>query len=57
VDAAQHGVHSLVAEALAGCDGIVREERDRRIFGSVGGAVLLGIAGVLALRGRIARRT
>ena len=49
-------IHSLVEQAIAGCDGIVREERDRRIFGSVAGAVLLGIAGVLGLRRRMARK-
>jgi predicted CXXCH cytochrome family protein len=48
--------HSLVEQATFGCDAIVREERDRRIFGSVAGAVLLGIAGVLGLRRRIARK-
>ena len=57
VDVVLHRVHSLVAEALEGCEGIVREERDRRIFGSVGGVVLLGIAGVLGLRRRIARKS
>jgi len=48
--------HSFVAQAEFGCDGMVRQERDRRIFGSVAGVVLLGIAGVLALRRRIARK-
>jgi hypothetical protein len=54
VDGALRRVHSLAGEALAGCDEKVREERDRRIFGSVAGFVLLGVAGVLGLRRRIA---
>jgi len=54
VEAELRHVRSFVQEALTGCDGHVREQRDRRIFGSVAGAVLLGIAGVLALRRRIA---
>jgi hypothetical protein len=52
VEAELRRVRSFVQEALTGCDGVVREQRDRRIFGSVAGAVLLGIAGVLALRRR-----
>jgi predicted CXXCH cytochrome family protein len=47
---------SLVEQATIGCDALVRESRDRRIFGSVAGAVLLGIAGVLGLRRRSARK-
>jgi len=49
-------IRSRVQEARTGCDARVREERDRRIFGTVAGVVLLGIAGVLALRGRGARK-
>ncbi len=56
VDGALRLVHSLAGEALAGCEEKVRLERDRRIFGSVAGFVLLGVAGVLGLRRRIARR-
>jgi hypothetical protein len=47
---------SFVEQATVGCDAMVVEERDRRIFGSVAGVVLLGIAGVLVLRRRIARK-
>ncbi len=54
VEAELRHVRSFVQEALNGCDAVVREERDRRIFGSVAGVVLLGVAGVLALRRRAA---
>jgi hypothetical protein len=54
VEAELRRARSFVQEALTECDAVVREQRDRRIFGSVAGVVLLGIAGVLALRRRIA---
>lgn len=50
-------IRSRVQQARTGCEAKVREERDRRIFGTVAGVVLLGVAGVLALRGRSARKT
>jgi predicted CXXCH cytochrome family protein len=56
VEGALRRVGSLAGEAVAGCEAKVREERDRRIFGSVAGAVLLGVAGVLGLRRRAARK-
>jgi predicted CXXCH cytochrome family protein len=54
VEAELRRVRSFAKEALTGCDGIVRRQRDRRIFGGVAGVVLLGVAGVLALRRRAA---
>jgi hypothetical protein len=48
--------NSFIEEALTGCDGVERDQRDRRLFGYVAGAVLLAIAGVLALRRRGAAR-
>lgn len=56
VEGALRHVRSLVHEALAGCDGKVREARDRRIFGSAAGLVLLVASAFLVLRGRGARR-
>lgn len=52
VDGILRNVHSLVSEGLAGCDAKIREDRDRRIFGTGTAAVLLGIAGFLTLRRR-----
>ena len=42
-------VRSLVDEALLGREKRLRDARDRRIYGSVGGALLLGIAWFMAL--------
>lgn len=56
VDAVLRSVRSRVQNVRAGCDAKVVEERDRRIFGSALGVVLLGVAGVLGLRRRIARK-
>jgi hypothetical protein len=52
VEAALRRARSFVAEALAGADGKVRERRDRRILGTFGAVVLLGLSGFLALRRR-----
>jgi len=54
VEAELRHVRSNVQEALGGCEAVVVQQRDRRIFGTVAGLVLLGIAGVLALRRRSA---
>ena len=56
VEAELRHVRSFVQEALTGCDDVERQQRDRRIFGSVAGALLLGVAGVLALKRRLAVR-
>ena len=42
-------VRSLVDEALLGRDKRLRESRDRRIYGSVAGALLLGLSWFMAL--------
>jgi len=49
LESALRRVRSLVDEALIGRDGRLREARDRRIYGSLAGLLLLGIAGFMAL--------
>jgi hypothetical protein len=56
VEAELRHVRSFVTDALNGCDEVERQRRDRRIFGAVAGGLMLGVAGVLALRRRIAGR-
>ncbi len=50
-------VRSLVDEALLGREKRLRESRDRRIYGSVAGALLLGLAWFMALWRRKVRTT
>ena len=50
-------VRSLVDEALLGRDKRLRESRDRRIYGSVAGALLLGLSWFMALWRRRVRAT
>jgi hypothetical protein len=56
IDGALRHVRSLVRVALDGCDGKVRESRDRRIYGSAAGGLLLLASTFLVLRGRRVRR-
>jgi hypothetical protein len=49
VEGSLRRVRSLIDEALLGREKRLREARDRRIYGSVGGALLLGIAWFMAL--------
>lgn len=55
VEAEIRHARSNVQAALAGCEGLLRQARDRRIFGTSAGVVLLVVAAVLALRRRGAK--
>ncbi|MCE9638100.1 MAG: cytochrome c3 family protein [Planctomycetes bacterium] len=53
VDSALSRVHSLAQYATEGCQKKVRQDRDRRIFGSAAGGVLLLVSAFLSLRRRM----